>query len=561
MNSEGQYLVVRHGGADGERIPLPPDGPGIIGRSRDSAVVLTDASVSRQHARVFLRDGAWWVEDLKSKNGTKVNGRRIEGAERLKAGDVLSLGNFQIIFSASGSQVTARVADVAGPATLKALKVEEFETSSDTRSYGAAALSPERVGNFLRAVDKVGQALLAHRTVEELFTFVVELASDVLRADRTALLLRDPNTGELTARAVKQGPGFEGSDIVVSRSIARTVIEQKQALLTGDAQVDSRFRAQQSIIQQRIHSAMCAPLWHDDQVLGLLYVDNVAAPVPFEESDLRLLTLIAHLTAVKVRETEQYEAVERAERMSVELRRAATLQQNLLPPEPLRHGRVLVAGRNIPSFDVGGDYFDFIPSEDGCLVVALGDVAGKGMGAALLMAHLHATVRAQVETGRTLPDVMGRLNRSIHQSVRGLRFITLFVAKMDTERGTVTYVNGGHNPPFLVRASGEVEPLTEGGLLLGMFPEAAYEEGAVVLGPGDLLVAYSDGVTEARAPARPGEEAGEDLGEDRLIELLRASRGLGPEELVERLIARVREFSGVAQQADDVTVAVIRFGS
>jgi sigma-B regulation protein RsbU (phosphoserine phosphatase) len=156
---------------------------------------------------------------------------------------------------------------------------------------------------------------------------------------------------------------------------------------------------------------------------------------------------------------------------------------------------------------------------------------------------------------------MGRLNRSIHQSVRGLRFITLFVAKMDTERGTVTYVNGGHNPPFLVRASGEVEPLTEGGLLLGMFPEAAYEEGAVVLGPGDLLVAYSDGVTEARAPAGPGEEAGEDLGEDRLIELLRASRGLGPEELVERLIARVREFSGVAQQADDVTVAVIRFGS
>jgi sigma-B regulation protein RsbU (phosphoserine phosphatase) len=560
MNGEGQYLVVRHGGADGERIPLLPDVPGIIGRSRDSAVVLTDASVSRQHAKVFFRDAAWWVEDLKSKNGTKVNGRRIEGAERLKAGDVLSLGNFQIIFSATGSQVTARVADVAGPATLKALKVEEFENSSDTRSYGAA-LSPERVGNFLRAVDKVGQALLAHRSVEELFTFVVELASDVLRADRTALLLRDPATGELTARAVKQGPGFEGADIVVSRSIARTVIEQKQALLTGDAQADSRFRAQQSIIQQRIHSAMCAPLWHDDQVLGLLYVDNVAAPVPFEESDLRLLTLIAHLTAVKVRETEQYEAVERAERMSVELRRAATLQQNLLPPEPLRHGRVLVAGRNIPSFDVGGDYFDFIPSEDGCLVVALGDVAGKGMGAALLMAHLHATVRAQVETGRSLPDVMGRLNRSIHQNVRGLRFITLFVAKMDTERGTVTYVNGGHNPPFLVRASGEVEPLTEGGLLLGMFPEAVYEEGAVVLGPGDLLVAYSDGVTEARAPARPGEEAGEDLGEERLIELLRSSRALGPEALVERLIARVREFSQVAQQADDVTVAVISFGS
>ncbi len=306
---------------------------------------------------------------------------------------------------------------------------------------------------------------------------------------------------------------------------------------------------------------MCAPLWHDDQVLGLIYVDNVAAPAPFEEGDLRLLTLIAHLTAVKVRETEQYEAVERAARLDVELRRAATLQQNLLPPEPLHHGRAVVAGRNIPSFDVGGDYFDFIPSEDGRLVVALGDVAGKGMGAALLMTHLHATVRAQVETGRTLRDVMGRLNRSIHQNVRGLRFITLFLAQMDTESGAVTYVNGGHNPPFLVRASGEVESLTSGGLLLGMFPDATYDEGTAAMGPGDLLVAYSDGVTEARAPAAPGEEMGEDLGEERLIELLRSSRTLSPEELVERLIARVREFSGIAQQADDVTVAVIRFGS
>ncbi|HLQ65851.1 MAG TPA: SpoIIE family protein phosphatase [Candidatus Limnocylindrales bacterium] len=564
MNGEGQYLVVRQGAADGERVPLDPVVPGTIGRSRENIVVLTDASISRQHARVSFKDGAWWVEDLGSKNGTKVNGRRIDAASRLTAGDVLQLGNFQIIFSASGSRATARVADIAGPAMLKSLPVEEFDTGAgtapDTRSFGVG-LSRERIGTFLRAVDKVGQALLAHRSVDELFAFVVELASDILRADRTVLLLKDPVSGELVSRAVKQGPGFEGGEIVVSRSIASAAMEQKQALLTGDAQSDTRFRAQQSVIQQRIHSAMCAPLWHDDQVLGLIYVDNVAAPAPFEEGDLRLLTLIAHLTAVKVRETEQYEAVERAARLDVELRRAATLQQNLLPPEPLHHGRAVVAGRNIPSFDVGGDYFDFIPSEDGRLVVALGDVAGKGMGAALLMTHLHATVRAQVETGRTLRDVMGRLNRSIHQNVRGLRFITLFLAQMDTESGAVTYVNGGHNPPFLVRASGEVESLTSGGLLLGMFPDATYDEGTAAMGPGDLLVAYSDGVTEARAPAAPGEEMGEDLGEERLIELLRSSRTLSPEELVERLIARVREFSGIAQQADDVTVAVIRFGS
>jgi serine phosphatase RsbU (regulator of sigma subunit) len=559
MNGEGQYLVVRKAGADGERLTLDPGASVTLGRSRENAVVLTDASVSREHARIFYKDGAWWAEDLGSKNGTKVNGRRVDKASRLTPGDVLQLGNFQVAFSATGSQVTARVADVAGPATLKSLKVEEFETGVDTKSFGTG-LAPERMGTFLRAVDKVGQALLAHRTVDELFAFVVDLASDVLRADRTAILLRDPTSDALVARAVKQAPGTEG-DIVVSRSIARAAIDLKQALLTGDAQSDTRFREQQSVIQQRIHSAMCAPLWHDDRVLGLIYVDNVAAPAPFEESDLRLLTLIAHLTAVKVRETEQHEAVERGARLAEELRRAATMQQNLLPPEPVREGAVVVAGKNIPSFDVGGDYFDFIPAEDGCLVLGLGDVAGKGMAAAMLMMNLQATVRAQVETGRPLQNVMARLNRSIHQSVRGLRFVTLFLARVNTTSGATNYVNGGHNPPYVLRASGEVEMLSAGGLLLGMFPEAEYEEGSITLAPGDLLVAYSDGVTEARAPALPGEEVGEEFGEERLLEFLLAARDLPAETLVERLIARIREFNGPAQLADDVTVAAIRFGS
>jgi serine phosphatase RsbU (regulator of sigma subunit) len=560
MNGEGQYLVVRRAGQDGERIELDPGSASTLGRSSDCAVVLSDASVSRRHAQVSFREGAWWAEDLGSKNGTKVNGRRIDGPLRLTPGDALQLGNFQVVFSAPASRGTARVADVAGPAPLKTIAVAELEGGGDTRSFGSG-LAPGPMGAFLRAVDRVGQALIAHRSVDELFAFVVELASDVLRADRTALLLIDPATGLLTPRAVKRGEAADGGDIVVSQSIARAAVEQRQALLTGDAQSDTRFRGQQSVIQQRIHSAMVAPLWHDDRVLGILYVDNVAAPAPFEEGDLRLLTLIAHLTAVKVRETEQHEAVERGKQLAEELKRAAAMQQALLPPEPVRLGRVTAAGRNLPSFDVGGDYFDFIAAEDGRLALGLGDVAGKGMAAALLMMNLQATVRAQVETGRPLRDVMGRLNRSIHQSVRGQRFVTLFLAQVDPVDGRVTYVNGGHNPPYVVRASGEPEALTAGGLLLGMFPEAEYEEGSAALEPGDLLVAYSDGVTEARAPAKPGEEMGEEWGEERLLELLRASRGLRAEEVVERLIGRVREFNGPAQLADDVTVAVIRYGS
>jgi hypothetical protein len=141
-------------------------------------------------------------------------------------------------------------------------------------------------------------------------------------------------------------------------------------------------------------------------VLGLIYVDNIAAPVPFEDGDLRLLTFIAHLAAVKIRETENYEA---RQQQDEELRRAATLQQALLPTEPRIVGCIEIAGRNVPSLDVGGDYFDFVDSTEGKLVVGLGDVAGKGMPAALLMTHLAASVRAQVETERPLLDVVRRL--------------------------------------------------------------------------------------------------------------------------------------------------------
>jgi sigma-B regulation protein RsbU (phosphoserine phosphatase) len=560
MNQEDQYLVVRRSGQDGERIALDSSTPCSLGRSRECTVVLSDASVSRRHAQVSWRDGDWWAEDLGSKNGTKVNARRIEGPTRLSPGDVLQIGNFQVVFSAPESRGTARVADVAVPPMVKTFAVTELEGGSDTRSFGTG-LAPGPMGAFLRAVDQVGQALLAHRTVDELFQFVVELASDVLRADRTVLLLIDRASGALVPRALKRGANADAGDIVVSRSIAREAVEKRHAILTGDAQADSRFRAQESVIQQRIHSAMCAPLWHDDEVLGIIYIDNVAAPAPFEEGDLRLLTLIAHLTAVKVRETEQYEAVERGKQLAQELKRAAAMQQALLPPEPVRRGQVVAAGKNIPSFDVGGDYFDFFEGEDGRIALGLGDVAGKGMGAALLMMNLQAMVRAQLESGRPLRDVMARLNRSIHQSVRGLRFVTLFLAEIDSESGRMRYVNGGHNPPYVVRASGETEPLTAGGLLLGMFPEAEYEEGSATLRPGDLLVTYSDGVTEARAPAKPGEEMGEEWGEERLLKLLRESRTRPAEEVVEDLIGKIREFSGPAQLADDVTVAVIRFGS
>jgi serine phosphatase RsbU (regulator of sigma subunit) len=553
MTLNDQYLLVRRPGANPERVDLLAETPCGIGRAPENKIVLTDSSVSRQHARLFSRDDGWWVEDLGSKNGTKVNGNLIEGPKRVKPGDGIQVGSFQLVFSSETASASARLADVAVPANLTALPLEALGSGTDTRAF-AGNMSPERVGSFLRAMDRIGQALIVHRPLEELYTFIVTLASEVLRADRTALLLIGEN-GELAATAVMLGGQAGGGDIVVSRTIARLTVDQRQAILIGNAMADTRFKEQQSVIQQRIHSAMCVPLWHDTDVLGLLYVDNTAAVVPFEESDLRIATFLAHLAAMKIRETEAHEELQKQQRLEAELKRAATLQQSLLPTGARTVGRMGIAGKNVPSFDVGGDYFDFVPSPDGRMVVALGDVAGKGMAAAFLMTDLRATMRAQVETERPIIELVSRLNRSIYQNVKGERFITLMTTMVNGETGEISYVNGGHNPPYLLRADGALETLTTGGLLLGIFPEAVYETASVTMRAGDVLTLYSDGVTEARSPD------GEEYGEERLEAFLRSHHELAPEKLVGSLIEEIQKFTNAARLADDVTVVVIRCDS
>jgi serine phosphatase RsbU (regulator of sigma subunit) len=554
MSMDGQYLLVTRPGHAPEVIHLHAGQTYTMGRAPDCQIVLADASISRRHAEVLARENGWWVQDLRSKNGTKLNEQVIQQPERLRAGDRIEVGPCVLVFSSEASPTPgARIGDTGVPGSMRAVPVSELvgEPGSDTRLQALQALTPQRVGYFLQSIDRVGAALQKHRPLDELFQFIVELTSEVVRADRSVILTRErPADRELVVKAVRYGGSGLGGEIVVSRSIARRTIEERQAVLTGDAMQDPRFMGEQSIIRQRIHSAMCVPLWNEDEVLGLLYVDNIAAPLPFAEEDLRLLTLIGHLAAVKIRETEAYEEAERNKQLQEELRRAAGIQQGLLPPEPLILEPFEIAGRNLPSQNVGGDYFDFIECEGGQVCVGLGDVAGKGMSAALLMANLHASIRAQAETGRPLPEMVARINRSIHQAVKGQRFITLVLVALDRTRGALEYVNAGHNPPLLLHTDGEVEPLATGGFLLGVFPEATYEMASHSMQPGELLLLYSDGVTEAK------DSRGEDFGDDRLIAYLKENRELPVEELVDGIIEQVGAFAG--KPGDDVTVAAVR---
>lgn len=247
--------------------------------------------------------------------------------------------------------------------------------------------------------------------------------------------------------------------------------------------------------------------------------------------------------------------VKERERRAVEqeLAVARRVQQDLLPKGPLVAGAAQVSGANLPCFAVGGDYFDYYPLPEGRVGIAIGDVSGKGVPAALLMSKLQAILRGESSRATTVAEVPEHANRQLMDSMEGAKkFVTLFYAELDPASCTLRYSNAGHNPPMVLRADGRLELLETGGLLVGIFPQAQYEEAAVTLGPGDLVALFTDGVTEAEDRRKA------QYGEERLEQLLRETRSLSAREIGERICQEVLKFSKGTHQADDITVVVVK---
>jgi sigma-B regulation protein RsbU (phosphoserine phosphatase) len=252
-------------------------------------------------------------------------------------------------------------------------------------------------------------------------------------------------------------------------------------------------------------------------------------------------------------ERERLAEVERArELMERDLSQAAEIQRQILPGSAPSIEGLDLAGYNRPCHGVGGDYYDFIRLPDGGLLVALGDVAGKGMPASLLMVNLQARVQLMAERAEPPAAMVESLNRALNEICPDNRFVTFFLAQVDPRSGRVVFSNGGHNLPLLVRVNGDVEKLEEGGPVLGAFPELQFRQAETQMAPGDSLVIYSDGVTEAT------DMAGEEYGEERFEQLVVAARDRSAAELVRLACDDLKVFTGDAPPADDVTIVVVR---
>ena len=544
-----------------------------IGRSKKNDLVLPDQWLSRIHAEIRRENGRHFIRDLDSRNGTYVNGMRLSQRVPLQNGDVVTLGDQQIRFvnDASGSVVlteTPAGLDVEGTLVvsteelLAAARAKEDTWDNLAGTRGAVRTPSPSIADdsarilkqnqILSALSQASMALISNRPVNELLEFILELAFKVIRAERGVLMLTTEGSG-LSVEAVRTSDGRSTTEeITFSRSIADKVVKEKVSILTKNALADPRFDRQESIISLGIRSAMCVPLWHDDAVTGLIYVDSLSRENSFTQDDLTLLSSLANVAAVKLENAKLLEEMIEKKRMERELELAGEIQQNLLPSQAPRFRGWDLVGTNTPCYTIGGDYYDFIDRPNG-LAVALGDVSGKGAGAALMMMVLRATVHFACQREAEVLTILSQTNGVMYHNSPAQFFVTFFLGDLETGSGKMRYVNAGHIPPILYRAKGRtIERLSAGGTVLGLFAETPFEAGEVVFGPGDILLVFTDGLSEAWGPDE------EEFGEERMGVLIRDNASLPARELERKIQDEVETFTGGARATDDRTLIVVK---
>lgn len=519
-----------------------------LGRSSTNDLAFpTDQKLSRDHLVFERRGESWTVRDVGSKNGTQLNGVKLTETRQLCHGDQITAGHLCIRYDKLGEFVDA------GPNELTVVQEEpghaeptvSLDLQSALRSSADSGGRTSLTNEHFEALVRAGRELAGHGALETLFELILDLSLRATKASRGVVTTCEEG-GTLKARAIR------GEGLRISAGVRDLVIDKGRSVLIHDTRFDKDLEMRESILAQEIRSILAVPLQTDERVIGLLYLDSPFWVRGFSTEDLNLVTVMANMAAIRI-EHARLIAEEQARKMLArELERAAEIQRRLLPSRAPELVGFDLAGYNVPCLAVGGDYYDFLPYPDGRLAILIGDVSGKGLGAALLMSHVQAGVHVLFEEPGQLDAQICRLNRSTAANCPGNCFVTFFAAVLDVMTGEVVYCNAGHNPPLLLRGDNKVEQLGATGFPLGISPDALYELRRCRLEPGDVLVLFSDGVTEA---CSPGDE---EFSEQRLATALRQNRNLSATSLIEAITTELDTYTAAAPAADDITLVVVR---
>ena len=527
-----------------------------IGRSPENDIAIPDPSVSRVHATLEPTAGGFIVSDLGSRNGVLVNGERISGPTRIGWKDEIGLGD--VILKLKGeADVTLTDAPFQGRTDTTVIAYEPETDLGHTTlmpfPLGAPEVQRPGADSILTFFQEVTNAVIAARPFDDVLEEIVrQLLNIVPEADRACLLLLEGQPPELKPRVARHRSG-RAAKMNVSRTIVSRAVANLDSILSENAQMDQRFSGTESLVVQGTFSVMCAPLVIEKRAIGVLYVDTLSPFKHFDRDQLRLFATLGNIAAGHIQRQGLLEEAILRRAYERELAQAATIQQRLLSVPPVDRAGYVFHATNRPCLAVGGDYYDLIDCGAAGVVLAIGDVCGKGMGAALLMSTVQATVRAEVRVGGGPLAICQRVNSTLYASTDRDKFVTLFLAHLDPANGRLTYVNAGHDAPILIRGgSDRFEHLAATGLVAGVIPDAPLESATVDLGPGDILYAYTDGLREAQRPD------GDEFGEERLVAAVLAHRDLPPADLVHSIEAEVFAFTEGGEQGDDMTQLLVR---
>lgn len=411
--------------------------------------------------------------------------------------------------------------------------------------------------NTERVLSELSEKVRTIVEAEPLLQTVTQTISSALHVTRVAALIRR-NDDFVPAYAL----GFDGGAPAVrfsaKSSLAARLGRDRQPLRAGADTGQIAAEAEDDDSLKTLHAELVLPLAANDRMLGFLSLGAKRSEAPYSASDIRLLEAVAVQTGLALENsrltTEMAREIAHRESMARELEIARDVQERLFPQEAPPLEGLDYAGHCRPAATIGGDYYDYLPLAGGRLGFAIGDVTGKGIPAALLMASLRASLRGlAIASSGTLAELMTDLNRLIFEASSANRYASFFYGVFDPMTRTFNYVNAGHNPPILFRAAGAgILRLTEGGVMVGTFASVQYQQGTLALNPGDTMVLFTDGISEAMNPA------GEEFGEDRIVTAAREAEGLSAAERVDGILGAVDSFAAGAPQHDDMTVVVVR---
>jgi len=518
-----------------------------IGRKTVNDLHLRDNRVSRFHAEIIREQAHYLLRDKASRCGTYVNGERVthkllENGDRIRFGDLYSP---DFIFY-----------DVA----TDSLPTQPFMTQVAASSESVSG-ELHRLGLVLETI----QALHSVRSLNEILRLVVDATIELTGTERGLILLREAE-GELEPRIARRRGGLDlTGDLRVSRRLTHQVLTTGEPVIVSDAAADPSLGTGESVIELGLHAIACYPLTlaahHEGEprsgdlsgeIIGVLYVDGRSSSSLCTPEVTEALTSLAHQAALVIENARLYRALQEKKVFEKELALAHQIQQQLLPKDLPDRDYLDVASINLPCRNVGGDYYDYMLFDDGRTGVVIGDVAGKGIPAALLMSTMQGIFYAQAFSCSGVAQTVEQVNRYLVKRSMENSYLTAFYGVVSPD-GTLHYTNAGHNPPILVRRDGRVERLSEGGLLLGLFEHSQYQCTTTQLNEGDVLVLFSDGLTEA------SNEQGQDFGEQQLVDLILRLRETSARELLDRVMDEIRSFSHRTNQHDDLTLMAVKF--